>query len=240
MNANPDWAKPDYHAFVRRDIAPLLPPRAEQVLDVGCSQGGTLAWLRASGIAGRTTGIEIDPVAAQIARERVDCLIEGDVDAALGTLDSASFDLVLCLDVLEHLVDPWRTAARLGRMIRPGGTLIVSVPNVRHHSVALPLLWSGRWQYEDEGILDRTHLRFFTRASAAALLTGAGLEPAGHVDKGLEVTRRRDLWKPLLARTAWRDLGVFQFVISGRKPAAATAAASPTPAHASLAMGAAR
>ncbi len=240
MNANPDWAKPEYHAFIRRDIAPLLPARAEDVLDVGCSQGGTLAWLQGSGVAGRTTGIEIDPAAARIARGRVDRLIEGDVDAALGTLDSASFDLVLCLDVLEHLVDPWRTAARLGRMIRPGGTLIVSVPNVRHHSVALPLLWSGRWQYEDEGILDRTHLRFFTRTGAAALLTGAGLEPAGRVDKGMEVTRRRELWKPLLARTRWRDLGVFQFVISGRKPVAAAAATAPARAAAPLVLEAAR
>ena len=237
MNRHPDWTKPDYHAFVRRDIAPLLPPRADHVLDVGCSQGGTLEWLKASGVAARTTGIELDPEAARIARGRVDRLIEGDVDAAFGTLAAGSFDLVLCLDVLEHLVDPWRTVARLGHVLRPGGTLIVSVPNIRHYSVTLPLLWSGRWQYEEAGILDRTHLRFFTRASATALLTGAGLEPAGGIDTGLEPTRKRELWKPLLARTAWRDLGVFQFVIRGRKPVAA--AQRPVPALAP-ALGAAQ
>ena len=84
--------------------------------------------------------------------------------------------------------------------------------------VTLPLLWSGRWQYEDAGILDRTHLRFFSRAGASALIAEAGLEPAGGIDTGLEPTRRRELWKPLLARTRWRDLGVFQFVLAGRKP----------------------
>jgi SAM-dependent methyltransferase len=211
---------PGYYAFVRREIQPLLPARADHALDVGCGQGGTLAWLKFSGIAARTTGIELDAAAAAIARSRVDRLIQGDAEAAFDALPAGSFDLVLCLDVLEHLVDPWRAMAKLTRALRPGGSVIISVPNVRHYSVALPLLWSGRWQYEEAGILDRTHLRFFTRASARGLLTGAGLELAGGIDTGLEPTRRRELWKPLLARSAWRDLGVFQFVLRGRKPVA--------------------
>jgi SAM-dependent methyltransferase len=217
--------QPGYYAFVRREIRPLLPPRADRVLEIGCGQGGTLAWLKSSGIARRTTGIEIDAAAAVLARQRVDSVIEGDADPALDALPAGAFDLVLCLDVLEHLVDPWRTMARVTRVLRPGGAVILSVPNVRHYSVTLPLLWSGRWQYEEAGILDRTHLRFFTRTAAAALIRGAGLDPAGQLDTGLEVTRRRELWKPLLARTPWRDLGVFQFVMRGCKPAAASAPA---------------
>jgi len=212
---------PGYYAFVRREIEPLLPARADHALEVGCGQGGTLAWLKDRGIAARTTGIELDATSAAAARRYVDQLIEGDAEAAIDSLPTGSLDLVLCLDVLEHLVDPWKAMARLSRALRPGGTVIISVPNVRHYSVAFPLLWSGRWQYEEAGILDRTHLRFFTRDGAAALLTGAGLEPDGGIDTGLEVRRKRELWKPLLARSAWRDLGVFQFVMRGRKPAAA-------------------
>jgi len=218
---------PGYYSFVRREIEPLLPSRADHALEVGCGQGGTLAWLKDSGIAGRTTGIELDAASAAAARRYVDHLIEGDAEAAIDSLPAESLDLVLCLDVLEHLVDPWRAMARLTRALRPGGSVIISVPNVRHYSVALPLLWSGRWQYEHAGILDRTHLRFFTRASARALLSGAGLECAGGIDTGLEVTRKRELWKPLLARSAWRDLGVFQFVMRGRKPVAAATRGAP-------------
>jgi SAM-dependent methyltransferase len=210
-----------YYTFVRREIGPLLPARADHVLEVGCGQGGTLAWLKDAGIAARTTGIELDAASAAVARTRVDHLIEGDAEAAIDEMPSGSIDLVLCLDVLEHLVDPWRAMARLTRALRPGGTVIISVPNVRHFSVAFPLLWSGRWEYEQAGILDRTHLRFFTRAGARALLAGAGLEAAGGIDTGLEMTRKRELWKPLLASSPFRDLGVFQFVMRGRKPVAA-------------------
>jgi len=227
MNEFSPNAQPGYYAFVRREIQPLLPVRADHVLEVGCGQGGTLAWLKDSGIAKRTTGIEIDAAAAAVARTRVDHVVEGDADAAIDALPAGELDLVLCLDVLEHLVDPWRTMERLARVLRPGGSVILSVPNIRHYSVSLPLVWSGRWQYEEAGILDRTHLRFFTRAGAGALISGAGLETAGHIDTGLEPTRRRELWKPLLARTPWRDLGVFQFVMCGRKPALAAAACAP-------------
>jgi len=220
-------ALPGYYAFVRREIEPLLPARADHVLEVGCGQGGTLAWLRDRGIAARTTGIELDPTSAAAARTCVDHLIEGDAEAAIDSLPAGSLDLVLCLDVLVHLVDPGRAMARLTRALRPGGNVIISVPNVRHYSVAFPLLWSGRWQYQEAGILDRTHLRFFTRDGAGALLTGAGLELAGGIDTGLEVTRKRELWKPLLARSAWRDLGVFQFVLRGCKPAAARTQSMP-------------
>jgi SAM-dependent methyltransferase len=218
---------PGYYTFVRREIESLLPARADHVLEVGCGQGGTLAWLKDAGIAARTTGIELDADSAAAARGRVDHLIEGDAEAAIDSLPAGSLDLVLCLDVLEHLVDPWRAMSQLTRALRPGGSVIISVPNVRHYSVALPLLWSGRWQYAEAGILDRTHLRFFTRAGARALLTGAGLEAAGGIDTGLEVTRKRELWKPLLERSAWRDLGVFQFVMRGCKPAAAQEQAAP-------------
>ena len=218
-------AQPGYYGFVRREIQPLLPPGGGHVLEVGCGQGATLAWLREAGFAARTTGIELDPDAAAVARGHVDHLIEGDAEAAIASLAAESVDLALCLDVLEHLVDPWRAMARLARALRPGGRVIVSVPNIRHYSVTLPLLWSGRWQYEEAGILDRTHLRFFSRAGAQGLLTQAGLAPAGHVDTGLEVRRRKELWKPLLARTPWRDLAVFQFVMCGRKPGPVRAAA---------------
>jgi SAM-dependent methyltransferase len=225
MTEHPAVFAPDYFGFVRREIAPLLPDRAEQALEVGCGRGGTLAWLKRSGIAVRITGIERDPGAAAVARARVDRLIEGDAEAALARLVPASLDLVLCLDVLEHLVDPWRAMGYIAKALRPGGSVVLSVPNIRHYSVSLPLVCRGRWQYEEAGILDRTHLRFFTRRGAADLIAGAGLVSDGQLDTGLQAGRRRELWKPLLARTPLRDLAVFQFLLRGRKPTPAGAPA---------------
>src|SRR6185436_7844996 len=90
-------------------------------------------------------------------------------------LAPASLDCIVCADVLEHLRDPERALRLLLRYLAPDGLLVASIPNVRHASVLLPLLVEGRFRYQDEGILDRTHLRFFTLHEIVELLTRAGL-----------------------------------------------------------------
>lgn len=166
-----------YFENVRRDIEPLLPPHAAQVLEVGCGAGATLHWLKQSGRAGRTVGVELFESAAAVARGRVDQLLVGNAETLLpGPLAPASFDLVLCLDVLEHMIDPWAFMRQVQALLKPDGLVIASIPNVRHLRVVLDLLLAGRWQYADDGILDRTHLRFFTRESALALMSPPGLQ----------------------------------------------------------------
>lgn len=162
----------DYFAHARKEIEPLLPKKCGRVLEIGCGSGATLGWLRQNHQAVRTVGIEIAEAAAVQARvlaDEVHCLDFERHDLPGG---AQKFDLVLCLDVLEHMVDPWAVVDRLAtRYLETGGTLIVSLPNVRHYSVVLPLFLGGRWDYEDAGLLDRTHLRFFTKASAKTLLS---------------------------------------------------------------------
>jgi len=162
----------DYFAHARTEVAALLPKNCGRVLEIGCGSGATLGWLRQNHLAVRTVGIEIAEAAALQARvfaDEVHCL---DFERHELPGGAQKFDLVMCLDVLEHMVDPWAVVDRLVKnYLEIGGTLIVSLPNVRHYSVVLPLLFGGRWDYEDAGLLDRTHLRFFTRASAAALLS---------------------------------------------------------------------
>jgi 2-polyprenyl-3-methyl-5-hydroxy-6-metoxy-1,4-benzoquinol methylase len=169
-----------YFGNERRDIARLLPPHAARVLEVGCGSGATLQWLKASGRCDTTVGIELFEDAAALARTRIDELHVGNAEALIdgligGAFAPASFDLVLCLDVLEHLVDPWTFVAKLQNLMKPGALLVTSIPNVRHIRVLLPLLLAGRWRYENSGLLDRTHLRFFTRESALALVSPPGL-----------------------------------------------------------------
>jgi 2-polyprenyl-3-methyl-5-hydroxy-6-metoxy-1,4-benzoquinol methylase len=206
----------NYFAFVRKDIEPLLPKRTGRVLEVGCGRGGTLAWLKATGRARWVVGIELFADAAAVARTKLDELHEGDVDQHIDILAPGSFDLILCLDVLEHLVDPWATLRRLQSLLRPGGQLIASLPNIRHHSVVLPLLLTGKWRYETAGIMDRTHLRFFSRATAIDLLQQAGLQLADELST--YAWGSWDKWKDRLTFGLLRNFLSFQYLLSARKP----------------------
>jgi SAM-dependent methyltransferase len=175
----------DYFAHARKEIELLLPQKCGRVLEIGCGSGATLGWLRQNHQALHTVGIEIAEAAAATARifaDEVHCL---DFERHELPGGAQKFDLVLCLDVLEHMVDPWTVINRVAtRYLEPGGTLIVSLPNVRHYSVVLPLLLGGRWDYEDAGLLDRTHLRFFTKASAHALLSHPNFGPVSCIATG--------------------------------------------------------
>ncbi len=209
-----DW----YYAFVRRDIEPLLPASAPRVLEIGCGGGGTLDWLKQSGRAQWTAGIELSSEAAAIASTRVDDVRCGDANVLLEQFPQDSFDLILCLDVLEHLVDPWAALSKIQGLLRPGGRIITSLPNVRHHSVVLPLLLRGRWEYRDAGIMDRTHLRFFSRQGIAGLMRGAGLREV----RALPTYSwgSWDKWKDLATLGLLRGLLAFQYLVLAERPEA--------------------
>jgi 2-polyprenyl-3-methyl-5-hydroxy-6-metoxy-1,4-benzoquinol methylase len=147
------------------------------VLDVGGGTGATAGYLRRLGRATRAGTVDL--VRAESPDPDLDFQLAGNLDdeRVVETMiaEEGPFDTILCLDVLEHLVDPWRVVERLHRGLRPGGVLIVSVPNVRHYRVSTGLLFRGRWHLQDAGIMDRTHLRFFVRDTAIELATHSGL-----------------------------------------------------------------
>lgn len=165
----------DYFTHARREILPLLPRHAPRALEVGCGAGHTLSLLKTQGICDWASGIEISPAAAEMAAQRLDQVVQGNVEAMELPVEPGSIDLLLCLDVLEHLVDPWETLRRLTTLLSPNGVLVASIPNVRYYKVLLALMLQGRWDYQDSGIMDRTHLRFFTKATAIELLESSGL-----------------------------------------------------------------
>ncbi len=142
-----------------------------RVLDAGAGEGAFAEELKARGCT--VVALEVDPARAEAARAR-------GLDVAVRNLETAGlddlgrFDIVVCADVLEHLVDPAAALQKLKGTLAPGGKIIASIPNVAFYGVRLRLL-AGRFDYTETGILDRTHLRFFTRASARRLLEEAGL-----------------------------------------------------------------
>lgn len=147
--------------------------RGLDVLDAGCGFATTSE--RIHQIGNRVTGIESNAGAASVARQRIDEVIEADLQN-IDALGERKFDVIIFADVLEHLAWPLGLLKRYVPHLKPGGSVIVSLPNVGLWSVRLSMLF-GRFHYAESGVLDRTHLRFFTRSSAVRMLRDAGLEP---------------------------------------------------------------
>lgn len=156
----------------RPDIAALVPPRTRSLLDVGCGTGRLGASLKATGIP-RVVGVDLNPEAAEQARAVLDEVVVADVERDGLPFDDASFDCIVYGDVLEHLTDPWTTLAGQRRLLGAGGAVIVSIPNIAYWRNVLDVL-RGRWEYTESGMLDATHLRFFTWRSIEQLLDQAG------------------------------------------------------------------
>jgi 2-polyprenyl-3-methyl-5-hydroxy-6-metoxy-1,4-benzoquinol methylase len=181
-----------------------------RVLDVGCSSG-----YLARPLAERENtivGLELDPRAARLARAYCENVFVGDVETMALPLEPASFDVVLCGDVVEHLRDPVAALARLRPYLRPGGQLVLSTPNVANWAVRLSLLF-GRWRYTDRGILDRSHTHLFTRKTLREAIMEAGYE-VDRVDFTVPVPGGLDLLDGL-ARALGRlrpPLFAYQFV----------------------------
>jgi 2-polyprenyl-3-methyl-5-hydroxy-6-metoxy-1,4-benzoquinol methylase len=145
------------------------------VLDIGSADGSVARSLVDRGC--RVVAVELDRDAARAAEQVCERVVVGDLEALdlAEALDGATFDVVLMLDVLEHLRDPLAALRQAAGRLGPTGRMIVSVPNVTHSAVRLQLL-AGRFQYTDTGLLDRTHLHFFDRAGLEQLLARAGLK----------------------------------------------------------------
>lgn len=163
----------DYGDHVRHDLIGMLPVPLGTILDVGCARGRAAALLRERG-AELLTGIELDRDYAALARGSYDEVLCGSVEGELPWA-AGSFDTILCYDVLEHLVDPWRTLARLARLLTAEGRIHISIPNARHPATWLPLILRGTFAYRAQGLRDVTHLRFFGRRDLRAMIEAADL-----------------------------------------------------------------
>lgn len=193
--------------------------RGRRLLDVGAANGMLAERFSERGF--EVTCIEGDPALASLARGKCREIIVTDLDGRLPVL-TGSFDVIVYGDILEHLKDPLRLLQELNRYLSPAGKVIVSAPNVAHLWVRLNLL-CGRFEYAERGILDRTHLHFFTLASFRRLLSDAGLSVSELLATPVPLTllaseRHRGLWLRAAHRLnaslakAWKTMFGYQFV----------------------------
>ena len=158
----------------RSDVVALIPGANNRILELGCGAGMTLQSARQAGKASDIIGIDI--IGRLPEHDLLTNYYQGDIDSLPLDMERESFDVALCADVLEHLVDPWNTLKKLAVLLKPGGILIVSIPNARDYTLALKLLFTGDFQYRDEGLLDKGHLRFFCKKNMEHLVRQAGFE----------------------------------------------------------------
>ena len=163
---------PQYFRNVRDDIVSLVPGDANDILEIGCAAGMTGNKLKQKpGVY--VAGVELDHRAAVEAKKVLDDVIEGDIETLELPFGEKRFDCILFADVLEHLIDPLAVLKKTRKLLRANGTVIASIPNVQYLGLVNQLV-EGNWTYQDEGILDRTHLRFFTYHEIVKLFDEAG------------------------------------------------------------------
>ncbi len=201
----------------RPDVLAHVPDSAGTVLDIGCSTGLLGAALVARQGA-RVTGVEPVSEYAAEARQRLAAVHAMTAEQYVATGSTDMFDCLIAADVLEHLVDPWTTLRDACRQVRPGGTVVVSVPNILFWKNLVRVIRERRWPRDPELMFDATHLRWFSPDDAVQLVAGAGLEVVA-----VEPRYWADGWRlAVYRRLARTGLGPFlgvQTIVRGRKVA---------------------
>jgi 2-polyprenyl-3-methyl-5-hydroxy-6-metoxy-1,4-benzoquinol methylase len=165
----------DYFSKSRPEMMRFVPAQAKRVLEFGCGEGAFSAALKIErGL--EAWGVELDPAAAAEAARHLDKVLAGPLEDQLALLPEHYFDCIVFNDVLEHLVDPFTVLHRVKKLLHEGGVVVCSIPNARFFPAFIDFVFRKQWRYEDHGVWDRTHLRWFTQRSIAAMFDALGYD----------------------------------------------------------------
>ena len=178
MASNPSLVdlstKPEqYFSQARPEMERFIPKTAKRILDVGCGEASFGSRLKES-LGAEVWGIELMPAIADIARSRLDRVLSGDVMQQLEEIPDHHFDCIIFNDVIEHLVDPYRMLTAMKQKLATGGVVVCSIPNIRYFRNLFDIVIRGEFRYKEGGILDKTHLRFFTKKSMIEMFESLG------------------------------------------------------------------
>ena len=197
----------------RDEFLSLIPSGAKKVLDLGCGSGNLGAKLRNRGI--EVVGIEKDKNLYILAQDCLDKVFLADVEKFQLSYPKGYFDCLLCADILEHLKYPGAILKKYKDYLNNHGYVIASIPNIRYYKVIIRLVIGGRWDYADAGILDRSHLRFFTLANIRELFAQAGYEIV-EIKRNI-ITAGGFKLLNFLCFNKLREFFVYQYYIKARK-----------------------
>ncbi len=161
----------EYFNMIREDIISLVPTGPNRVLEIGCGNGSTLLKIKETGRAAEIVGVDIVEFDTEIDR-----FIIGDIEEIDLDYPHEYFDVIICADLFEHLIDPWTVLQKLKNYLKPGGVLITSIPNIREIWTLSRIFFKGDFRYKKHGVLDRAHLRFFCKKNIVEFLKTGDLD----------------------------------------------------------------
>ena len=176
LSAGYDQKSAKYFSGPRRDFLTALPdnPNAE-ILEIGCGDGSMGALALTQNKCGRYVGVELFERAGEIARAKLTSVLVGNVETLEFPWPEKTFDALVMSEVLEHLIDPWQLLRRLHPLMKDNALVLASSPNVGQYKVIKGLIF-GKWELTDIGVMDRTHLRWFTPQSYRDMFEQSGFE----------------------------------------------------------------
>ena len=206
-----------YFGTARKDLLLFFEGKVKKILEIGCGEGATLKMLKALGVASEVVGVDINEEALKAAKGKLDRVFIGNIEE-MDLPYKNYFDYIIFADVLEHLVDPWKVLGRFGNYLKEDGYVIASLPNIRNYDIFKELFLKGEWSYKCSGLLDKGHLRFFTRKEITTLFTNAGflIEEMDYNFSPPPNYLKYRLFN-LLTFNKFFDLFILQFLIKAKK-----------------------
>lgn len=190
------------HEVHNADLFKLIPQGSMSLIEVGCSSGALAREFKAISPQCDYLGVEIDDSYAQLAKRYCDECLVLDIEEAPDSffLENSHRDCWIFGDSLEHLKDPWGILAKVRAVIPPNGVVVICIPNAQHWSIQVKLA-VGDFRYQDQGLLDRTHLRWFTRQTTIEMLQGAGFAMESGFPRIFNESSR-DIFLPFIEKIA--------------------------------------
>ena len=181
-----------YYDNVRKEMLKYLPETAKKIIDIGCGNGAFASLVKEKNNA-EVWGIELMEKEAKVAENVLDKVFVGNCEKYIEGLPESYFDVIYFNDVLEHLADPYSVLDTLKSKLTSKGVIISSLPNVRFYRTFSKVVFLKDWKYDEFGIMDKTHLRFFTGKSIRRMYEELGYEVLIH--EGINITKSL---KPIL------------------------------------------
>lgn len=206
----------DYYGGVRSEMLKYFPANARTMLDVGCGEGlfGKSAVDR---FGAEVWGIDINERSVALAETNLARTFCGDVSQLLDELPDNHFDVIYFNDVLEHMVDPYSLLEEIKGKLTTEGMVVASIPNIRYHRVLTQILLKRDFKYEKAGVMDETHMRFFTKKSIGRMFVEAGYELDSLVPINKSKSVRPLFYKLLTLGLIGNDISYPQFAVAARK-----------------------
>ena len=210
----------NYYSGIRWDLISFVSEGNNRILEIGCGEANTGKALKEQGKAIEVIGIETVPEIARIAETKIDKVLCVDVETIELPFSEGYFDYVIMGDLLEHLYDPWLLIRKLRPYLKQGGYIIASIPNIRNWRIIKSLVLKGEWKYCPDGLLDDTHLRFFTKKSILNLFSSKDFSVHRLIPKfEFRPTYRSSIIKPFNNITfgLFEEFLTFQYIVIARK-----------------------